>query len=193
MGTRLTWIMCRLKNWCESTTDEEDSPAAPTSSDASISSACAVQTMNHLGTNRAIFGFPSLAQSLKSFHPSLSPSVSLLRMFTENVAPLVRIFHIPTTARIYWDAIASLDSPLDKKIEALLFAIYYSAVISMDEPKQCLDILGIPRDQALAKYRFAVEQALARADLLNTQSITLLQATVLFLWVLRSVDNSRTA
>ena len=151
------------------------------------------ETPSQLGTNGAIFGFQSVAQSLQSLHPPLSPSVSLLRVFTENVAPLVRIFHMPTTSRIYWDAIASLDSPLDKNIEALLFAIYYSAVISMDEPNQCLNILGIPRDQALKKYRFAVEQALARADLLNTQSITLLQATVLFLYVLRSADNSRTA
>lgn len=166
---------------------------APTPSDVSVSSASTAQTPSQLGTNRAIFGFQSLAQSLQSLHPPLSPSVSLLRVFTENVAPLVHIFHMPTTARVYWDAIATLDSPLDKNIEALLFAIYYSAVISMDEPKQCLNILGIPRDQALTKYRFAVEQALARADLLNTQSITLLQATVLFLWVLRSADNSRTA
>lgn len=177
----------------ESTTDEEDSLVAPTPSDVSIASTFTADSANQPGTNGAIFGFQSLAQSLHSHHPPLSPSVSLLRVFTENVAPLVRIFHMPTTARIYWDAIASRDSPLDKNTEALLFAIYYSAVISMDEPKQCLNILGIPRDQALKKYRFAVEQALARADLLNTQSITLLQATVLFLWVLRSADNSRTA
>lgn len=176
----------------ESAIDEEDPFTAPTPSDKSESSLCTAAA-SQLGSNGTIFGFQSLAQSLQFLHPPLSPSVSLLRVFTENVAPLVRIFHMPTTARIYWDAIASRDSPPDKNIEALLFAIYYSAVISMGEPKECLSILGIPRDQALTKYRFAVEQALARADLLNTQSITLLQAAVLFLWVLRSADNSRTA
>lgn len=177
----------------EPATEDEDSPVAPTPSDMSIPSAYTAQTTSQLGTNGAIFGFQSLAQSLQSLHPPLSPSVSLLRVFTENVAPLVRIFHMPTTTRIYWDAIASLDSPLNKNVEALLFAIYYAAIVSMHEPQQCLNILGISLEQALAKYRFALEQALARADLLNTQSIILLQATVLFLWALRSEDNSRTA
>lgn len=38
-----------------------------------------------------------------------------------------------------------------------------------------------------------MEQALARADLLNVQSIVLLQAAVSSLWALRTEDNSRTA
>lgn len=68
-------------------------------------------------------------------------------------------------ARIYWDAIAFLNPLLDKNIEALLFAIY-AVVAGMGEPKQYLNILGISREQALENYRFVVEQALARADLL---------------------------
>ncbi|KAM0545991.1 hypothetical protein ACHAPJ_011103 [Fusarium lateritium] len=117
-------------------------------------------------------------------------SVALLTMFSENVLPLVHIFHMPTTGQWYWDAIVSLDS-LSKNTETLLFAIYYSAVISMDED-QCLSILGSTRSSSLDKYRFAVEQAMARANLLNTQSIILLQAAVLFLSGLRNEDDSRT-
>ncbi|KAL4916140.1 hypothetical protein BDW62DRAFT_202982 [Aspergillus aurantiobrunneus] len=44
----------------------------------------------------------------------------------------------------------------------------------------------------LEAYRFAVEQAVARADLLNTQNSILIQATVLFLTALRNEDDSRT-
>ncbi|KAL4861279.1 hypothetical protein BDV12DRAFT_208165 [Aspergillus spectabilis] len=143
-----------------------------------------------LGTNAAMLGFRSLASSLTTFHPPLSESVALLEIFKQNVAPLVRIFHLPTLLQLYWDAVASVDT-VEKNIEALLFAIYYSAVISMN-PDQCLTILGMARPHALKTYRFAVEQALARANLLNTQNLILLQAVVLYLTALRNEDDSRT-
>ncbi|KAL2831343.1 hypothetical protein BJY01DRAFT_226628, partial [Aspergillus pseudoustus] len=145
--------------------------------------------MEGLGMNAAIMGYRALAHSLYVYHPPMSQLVALFEMFKTNVASLVRIFHVPTLDRIFWDAIAVMDV-LDKHTEALLFAIYYSAVISMD-PDQCQSLLGIPRASALETYRFAVEQALARADLLNTQNLILLQAAVLFLTALRNEDDSR--
>lgn len=143
-----------------------------------------------LGTSAAVLGFRSLGRSLRPYHPPMHMSVALLTIFSENVLPLVHIFHMPTTGQWYWDTIVSLDS-LNKNTETLLFSIYYSAVISMDEA-QCLSVLGSTRSDALDKYRFAVEQALARANLLNTQSFVLLQAAVLFLSGLRNEDDSRT-
>lgn len=134
-----------------------------------------------------MFGFRSLAHSLRTFHPSLPQAVALFDIFTKNVAPLVRIFHMPSLHQMYWDAVASLD---DKNIEALLFSMYYSSIISIG-PEQCANILGLNREEALGRYRFAVEQALARAGLLTTQSIVLLQAAVLFLTALRNQDSSR--
>ncbi|KAI1496053.1 fungal-specific transcription factor domain-containing protein [Biscogniauxia marginata] len=138
-----------------------------------------------LESNAVILGYRSLAHSLRSFHPPLQESVTLFAGFNENVLPMAYVFHMPTTTRVYWDAVAALESssaaPLDKDTEALLFAIYYSAATSLDaEPA------------ALARYRFATEQALARASLLTTQSITVLQAAVLFLTALRHEDETRT-
>lgn len=143
-----------------------------------------------LGSNAAILGFRALAYSLQSYHPSLPESVALFQTFRENVVPVVHIFHMPTTTRMYWDIIARLDS-IDKNTEALLFAIYYSAIISMG-PEQCVNIMGMSHETAKEKYRFAVEQAMARANLLNTQSIILLQAAVLYLSALRNEDDSHT-
>ncbi|BCS07844.1 hypothetical protein ALUC_20214S [Aspergillus luchuensis] len=142
------------------------------------------------GSNASILGFRALAHSLHPYHPPLTESVTLFGVFQENVSPMVRIFHMPTLVRNYWDAVASLES-LDKDTEALLFAIYYSAVISM-EPEQCLRTIGVSKAHASETYLFAIEQALARADLLNTQSVMLLQAAVLFLFALRNEDDSRT-
>ncbi|KAI0022141.1 Zn(II)2Cys6 transcription factor [Xylariomycetidae sp. FL0641] len=143
-----------------------------------------------LGSNASILGYRSLAQSLRSFHPTLQQSVALFNTFSENVARIVYIFHMPTTTQTYWNAVANLDA-LDKDTEALLFSMYYSASISLDSA-QCEAMLGTSRDAALEKYRFATEQAMARANLLNTQSIVLLQAAVVFLTALRDEDGSRT-
>ncbi|KAF5547706.1 bikaverin cluster-transcription factor [Fusarium mexicanum] len=146
-----------------------------------------------LGTSASVLGYRSLCHSLLNYHPPMHLSVTLLNIFTENVLPLVHIFHMPTTEQWFWDSIVSLDSldSLDRNSEALLFAIYYSSVISMDE-SQCLGVLGESRSTSLNKLRFAVEQAMARANLLNTQSLVLLQAAVLFLSGLRNEDDSRT-
>jgi hypothetical protein len=151
----------------------------------------AADTTSLLGSNAAIMGFQALAQSLRAYHPPLSQSVALFEIFQHNVAPLVHIFHAPTLISSYWDAVASPEC-LDRNTEALLFAIYYSAVISM-ESQQCEDVLGFSRAAAVKHYQFAMQQAMARADLLNTQSVVLLQAVVVFLSALRNEDASRTA
>ncbi|KAJ5195941.1 hypothetical protein N7449_006420 [Penicillium cf. viridicatum] len=149
------------------------------------------ETTASLGSNAAIMGFQALAQNLRVYHPPLAQSVALFDIFKLSVAPLVHIFHMPTLISSYWDAVASLES-LDRNTEALLFAIYYSAVISM-ESQQCEDVLGFSRAKAVKHYQFAVEQAMARADLLNTQSVVLIQAVVVFLSALRNEDASRSA
>lgn len=69
---------------------------------------------------------------------------------------------------------------LDRGSEALAFAVYFTAASSM-EPEQCLFQLGEDRTTLVKNYRFAVEQALARAGFLHTHKIDVLQAAVLFL------------
>lgn len=142
-----------------------------------------------IGLNAVIMGFRSLAHSLRDYHPSISQSVALFEIFQTNVAPVVKIFHMPTLTTLFWNAVASLDT-LDCNTEALLFAIYYAAITSTIDQTQCP--LGLTRPQALCTCRSAVEQALACADLLNTQNMVLLQAAALFLCALRNEDDSRT-
>ncbi|KAI0409693.1 fungal-specific transcription factor domain-containing protein [Xylaria palmicola] len=142
------------------------------------------------GPNAAILGYRSLAHSLRDFHPPVELSMKLFQLFHDNVLAVARIFHTPTLIRLFWAAVVAPDS-LDKETEALLFAIYYSAAISID-PDQCANVVGAPRSTVVERYRFAAEQALARANLLNTHSTLLLQAATLYVSVLRSDDGTRT-
>ncbi|KAJ4419179.1 hypothetical protein N0V82_005086 [Gnomoniopsis sp. IMI 355080] len=140
-------------------------------------------------TNAALFGYRAIAHSLQPHYPSLQQAVHLFTAFSENVVPLLRIFHMPSLSTTYWDAIAS-PTALDKNVEALIFAIFYSATVSLPSD-QCFTLLGLTYEDAVERYRFAAEQAIARADLLATQSVVLLQATTLFINALRSHDGSR--
>lgn len=82
------------------------------------------------------------------------------------------------------------EDSIDKSNEALVFAIYLAAVISMP-PEQCLAELGDDRDATISRFRFATEQALARANLLNSRNINLLQAGVLLISCVHKFDHSR--
>ncbi|KAI2635323.1 hypothetical protein GGS21DRAFT_515277 [Xylaria nigripes] len=142
------------------------------------------------GSNAAIFGYRSVAHSLREFHPPVDLSMKLFQVFNDNVLPIVHAFHRPSLTRLFWESVLKPDA-LDKETEALLFSIYFSSIISLDAT-QCNDVIGTPRSILLERYKFAVEQALARACLLNTQSVLLLQAALLYVSVLRADDGTRT-
>lgn len=105
------------------------------------------------------------------------------------MAPLLMVVHKPTVRNLIINAAMNGDS-LDKSNEALVFVIYLAAVISMP-PEQCLAELGDDRDTTISRFRFATEQALARANLLNSLNINLLQAAVLFTSCVHRLDHNR--
>ncbi|GAD92712.1 C6 transcription factor, putative [Paecilomyces variotii No. 5] len=136
-----------------------------------------------------LFGYASLAHTLRNYYPTPTQLFVLWKFYQENVAPLITILHQPSLRMIIVEASANAEL-LDKNTEALLFSVYFSAVISMT-PQQCTSQLGEDRDVLLHRYRFAVEQSLARAGLLNSQNLMLLQAAVLFLICVRRHDDTR--
>lgn len=136
-----------------------------------------------------IFGYYSLSHSLRSYHPPPPKVPVLWDIYLDNVAPLIPMFHKPTVRKLLTDA-AQNPNFLDKNSEALVLSVYYVTIVSMS-PEQCFSILGDDRDTAVTRYRFAVEQALSKAGLLNTQSLMLLQAAVLFLIGVRREDDTK--
>jgi hypothetical protein len=105
------------------------------------------------------------------------------------VDPLVKVLHIPTFEPVFLDAIAHPEK-MNKSMEPLMFAIYYGAVTSI-VPKECLQEWGEDRDTLLSRYRFGLEQGLARANFLFCDEMVILQAFVVFLILLRRNDDAR--
>ncbi|OKL59524.1 hypothetical protein UA08_05418 [Talaromyces atroroseus] len=158
--------------------DEEDS----TSPGESVNSA-------NRSNDAFIFGYSSLAHSLRNYHPTPSQIFILWKTYEQNVAPLLTVVHKPTIRDIIINAATSFDL-LDKNSEALAFSLYLTAVISMS-PEQCLAEIGDDRDSVINRFRFATEQAMARANLLTSRNINLLQAAVMFVTSILRQDQSR--
>ncbi|KAL4963755.1 Zn(II)2Cys6 transcription factor [Aspergillus stella-maris] len=139
--------------------------------------------LNEADGSQFLFGYSSIATSLESFHPIRNHCRTLWRAYEENVAPVVMVFHTPTLLEIVCQAARERKCP-DRPTEAVVFAVYFAAVTSMD-PAQCEAELGQPQSWLLHHFRFAAQQALARAGFLKNRNQMVLQAAVLFLTCLR--------
>lgn len=69
----------------------------------------------------------------REFHPLPSQIPFLLNTYAENVNIFVQIVHMPTITRMTREVRRGDMSNLAAANEALLFAIYYAAVTSMEE------------------------------------------------------------
>jgi hypothetical protein len=103
---------------------------------------------------------------------------------------MVKVLHIPTFESTFHQTVAHLDK-VGKAMEPLLFTIYYGAVTSTPA-EDCRRRWGEDRGVLLSRYRFGLEQALARANFLYCDEIIILQAFVVFLILLRRNDDART-
>lgn len=157
--------------------DDEDDANSPDSSE---------QPGQHHGF---IFGLSSTNVDMRSLHPTPEVARQFWEAYKDSVEPLVKMLHIPTFESSFDDALAYPER-VAKGLEALLFAIYYGAVTST-AADECLQKWGEDRTSLLNRYRFALEQALARANFLYCDEIVILQAFVIFLVLLRRNDDAR--
>ncbi|TDZ16357.1 Bikaverin cluster transcription factor bik5 [Colletotrichum orbiculare MAFF 240422] len=136
-----------------------------------------------------ILGYRSSDVDLRKLHPLPSQIPFMWQVYQENVEPLLKILHIPTMEKLIRDMRRNMDD-LTAGNEALLFSIYYAAVTSMEDDEVEKNF-GSKKEEMLGQYRFALEQALAKANFLNTSDMVVLQAFVLFLTLVRRHDDTR--
>ncbi|OBR09800.1 Fungal specific transcription factor domain-containing protein [Colletotrichum higginsianum IMI 349063] len=147
-----------------------------------------------------ILGYRSSDVDLRKLHPLPSQIPFMWQIYQENVEPLLKILHIPTMEKLIRNMRRNIDE-LTPGNEALLFSIYYAAITSMEDEEACSKThtpilfveknFGSKKEAMLSQYRFALEQALAKANFLNTSDMVVLQAFVLFLTLVRREDDTR--
>ncbi|PSN65272.1 hypothetical protein BS50DRAFT_575317 [Corynespora cassiicola Philippines] len=136
-----------------------------------------------------IFGYSSTSVDMAPLHPTPERARQFWNIYKENVDPLVKVLHIPSFEPIVLDAFTH-PAKITKGLECLMFAIYYGAITSI-QPQECLELWGEDRATLLSRYRFGLEQALARANFLYCDEIIILQAFLIFLMLLRRNDDAR--
>ncbi|KAJ5605788.1 C6 transcription factor domain-containing protein [Penicillium lagena] len=129
-------------------------------------------------------------QSLLTYYPTHTQAMILWEIHLENVEPLCKILHIPSTHKMIQMA-SQQPAIVSKTDECLLFAIYHFAVFSVTE-EECVEKLGQSRATLMQRYHFAARQALANASFLKTTEISVLQSLVLFLLPCRYFYDSHT-
>ncbi|KAK5056630.1 hypothetical protein LTR84_012162 [Exophiala bonariae] len=122
-------------------------------------------------------------------HPDPERLVQLWQIFVDNVDPLTKVVHVHTIEPAIIKASRDVNS-VPKAFEALLFAIYTAAVMSLKDT-DCRRQLGQSRKSLLGVYSSATRTALSRVRFMNTSNIVVLQALVLYLMAVREIYEPR--
>lgn len=131
-----------------------------------------------------------LSRNLLHCHPTHEDALKLWKAHVQNVEPLIKVLHIPTTGSMV-ETISQQPVMASKAQECLLFAIYHFAVFSMSE-EDCGSVFGRSRTELLKTYQYALRQALINASWLKTTEIPVIQAYVLFLISIRMETDPHT-
>ena len=123
--------------------------------------------------------FMGSQQSLLQYHPTHAEAIMLWKTHVENVEPICKILHIPSTSKMV-EMVSQQPAIASKADECLLFAIYHFAVFSMTE-EECAKRFGQSQATLRQRYHFATRQALVNASFLKTTEMSIMQALVLFL------------
>jgi Fungal specific transcription factor domain len=145
-----------------------------------------------LETSGDDFGFVLSSQpksNARSRHPPPERIHQLWQIFIENVDPLTKVVHVPTLRPAIQRAASNIGT-IPRSFEALLFAIYGAAVMSLKDD-ECKQRLYEPRKTLLLRYISATKAALSRAKFMGTISVVVLQALVLHLLSVRDIYEPR--
>ncbi|KAH6672696.1 fungal-specific transcription factor domain-containing protein [Plectosphaerella plurivora] len=141
--------------------------------------------------NGLLFGhnlLTSPGHDLAAFRPLPSQVPFLISVFNENVNFGLQIVHAPALDRLA--RAARTAPPASPSDDALLFAVYYAAVTSMEDA-DVLASFGAPKADLNYRFRLGLEHALARADFVRLPDLALVQAFVIFLALARRHDSPR--
>ncbi|ETN46654.1 uncharacterized protein HMPREF1541_00840 [Cyphellophora europaea CBS 101466] len=117
---------------------------------------------------------------LSLIRPRTDRVFPLWQVYLENVDPVLKLLHVPTTQRRLMQA-SQTSQGFPASFEALTFAIYHAVVTSMQTSVLGSIVAADERHDLLRKYDIGIERALANADFMKTPDMFCLQALTLYL------------
>ena len=126
-----------------------------------------------------LFGDSKVNVPLATLHPSHVQIFRLWQIYSDNVNPLLKVTHAPTLQARILDAAVDISS-VSRELEALMFSVYCTAIITMTED-DCRSVLGGTKVGLLRKYQDACHQALINCGFLRSRDRDCLTAFFLYL------------
>lgn len=112
-------------------------------------------------------------------HPPAVQIFQLWQIYLDNVNPLLKLTHTPTLQGQLIEAAAN-PSKTPKPLEALLFSIYFMAVISLTDD-EVQETFKEDKTRLMARYHRGTQQALVNAGFMRSPDIVVLQAFLMYL------------
>ncbi|OGM43342.1 putative C6 transcription factor [Aspergillus bombycis] len=131
-----------------------------------------------------------VSKSLSGYHPPYPGAMKLWKIYVQNVEPLCKVLHIPTTTEMI-EIVSQHSIGATQAQECLVFAVYHLAVYSIAD-EDCIREFEEPRAVLMSKYQYATQQGLINASWLKTTELQVLQAYVLFLIAMRTQTDPHT-
>uniref|UniRef100_A0A8H7NKJ5 Zn(2)-C6 fungal-type domain-containing protein n=1 Tax=Bionectria ochroleuca TaxID=29856 RepID=A0A8H7NKJ5_BIOOC len=119
----------------------------------------------------------------EDYQPDPVQAFRLWQIFLDRVNPLTKIVHVPTLQPYVIEA-TSDSSGVPLNYQALLLSVYLLASIALQD-SECMQLIGISRDQAVQRFTAGTKQALIKLDFLRNSDMASIQALVLFLYSLQ--------
>ncbi|KAJ5316157.1 hypothetical protein N7476_006464 [Penicillium atrosanguineum] len=160
--------------------DEEEDEMAPTDADL----------VGGIAPDPLTGAFLGRQQNLLQYHPNHVNATLLWKIHTENVEPICKVLHVPSTGEMI-QSVSQHPEMASKTEECLMFAIYHCAVFSTTED-ECIKQFRQERSTLMQQFHSAARQALVNASFLKTTEISVLQALYLFLLSSRYVYDPHT-
>jgi hypothetical protein len=114
-------------------------------------------------------------------HPKPDTILRFWALYCRNCDPIIKILHQPSVEQEIRSIAQSSDTlAIPPPLNALLFCIYFGAVVSLT-PEACETEFGENLDILTSRHRILAERALAAADYLNTNDLRTLQALTIYI------------
>lgn len=128
-------------------------------------------------------GFPFViggsTTSVTELHPPAVQIFQLWQVYLDNVNPLLKVTHTQTLQGQLIEAAAN-PSKINKPLEALLFSIYFMAIVSLTD-EEVQDTFKEEKSRLMSKYHRGTQQALINAGFMRSSDLVVLQAFLMYL------------
>ncbi|KAH7112965.1 hypothetical protein B0J13DRAFT_657430 [Dactylonectria estremocensis] len=175
------------------TLQQEASPPPPSYDDADSVYATSFQSSHRSITSSGssfIFSNRSLsAASPEYLRPLPSQMLFIWQTYVENVDPSIKVLHVPTVSKMIYDSRGDF-SLLPPFMEPLMFSIAFAAVKSLTSEEVQIHF-HVDMKDLVSRFRLGTEESLARVDFINTKELSVIQAFLIYIFLIRLEESQR--